>query len=52
MWVCAHDPGSDEGAAVKPDIILEKPFGIMLFQQVLTPYIFSQSIPGYKNSVN
>ena len=52
MWVCAHKPGKGEGEEVKPDIILEKPFGIMLFQQVLTPYIFSQSIPGHKNSVN
>lgn len=52
MWVCAHEPGKDESAEAKPDIILEKPFGIMLFQQALTPYIFSQSVPGNKNSSN
>lgn len=54
VWVCAHRPGQvqDENEEAKPDIILEKPFGMMLFQQVMTPYIFSQSIPGYDNSTN
>ena len=52
VWVCAHEPGRQNSQSGKPDIILTKPFGIMLFQQVLTPYIFSQSIPGHEGSAN
>ena len=52
VWIYAQDLGKAESEEVKPDIILEKPFGIMLFQQVLTPYIFSQSVPGYESLSN
>src|SRR5690349_8391334 len=31
VWVCAHEPGREINRGGKPDIILTKPFGIMLF---------------------
>jgi len=52
VWISAHETSHEIGPVVRPDIILTKPFGIMLFQQVLTPYIFSKSIPGYMGSGN
>jgi CheY-like chemotaxis protein len=52
VWVTKHKPALLPDLPGTPDLVLLKPFGMLLFQEALVPYLFSKSLAGSRASLN
>ncbi len=52
IWVTKSRPVATPNLPGKPDLVLFKPFGMLLFQEALVPYLFSKSIARSGASLN
>jgi CheY-like chemotaxis protein len=52
VWVTKNKLAPAPNLPGKPDLVLLKPFGMLLFQEALVPYLFSKSLAGGRAMLN